>query len=164
MPSRLAMSWLPCAPGLLLSWLLLAAPVQAQEAASSSVTVITSPGLPAQDLSRATLQAIYLMRLRQWPDGTPIRVFVLPEGSQVHDHFAREKLGTYPYILQRTWDRLVFTGTGLAPEQVHSEDEMRQKVMSTKGAIGYLSAGPQSWLGVLAVARIDHEERTHVGP
>lgn len=145
---------------ILLCLLIGAAPAAGAE---DSVVVITSPDVRIQAPSRATLQAIYLMRLRQWPDGTPIQVFVLPESSEVHDHFAREKLGTYPYILRRAWDRLVFTGTGLAPVEVHSEDEMRQKVMAAKGAIGYLSAGPRSWLGALAVAGIDHEEMAHVG-
>lgn len=129
-----------------------------------SVEVITSPDRGDPALSRTALQAIYLMRVRQWPDGTPIRVFVLPESSELHDRFAREKLGTYPYILRRTWDRLVFTGTGLAPEVVPSEEEMRQKVMRSKGAIGYLSAGPHSQLYSYVLAADDRKEREHVHP
>lgn len=141
-----------------LLWVLLCAgPAWAED----SVAVITSPDRGEPALSRATLQAIYLMRVRQWPDGTPIRVYVLPESSEVHDRFAREKLGTYPYILRRAWDRLVFTGTGLAPEVVHSEEEMRQKVLSSKGAVGYLSAGPRSQLYSYVLAADDRKESEH---
>jgi ABC-type phosphate transport system substrate-binding protein len=119
---------------------LAAEPVAART--SADIIVLTSPGLRAPKLDRQTLRAIFLMRVRQWPDGTPVRVFVLPGDSAVHDRFVRELLGTYPYVLERTWERLVFTGTGFAPEIVRSEQEMRQKIQGTRGAIGYAVASP----------------------
>ena len=107
---------------------------------SDGLQVITSPERPAAALDRQALLAVFLMRVRQWPDGTPVRVYVLPSNHPVHDRFARELLGTFPYVLDRNWDRLVFTGTGLKPEVVQSEDEMREKVLKTPGAIGYVRA------------------------
>lgn len=123
-----------------------AASAQAEE----SVVVLTNPGAVARDLDRSSLQAIFLMRTREWPDGTPIRVFVLPPNHPVHSQFAREKLGTYPYILQRGWDRLVFTGTGLGPQVVGDESDMMNKVAETKGAIGYVSSEAKQHGGVPA--------------
>jgi len=67
------------------------------------------------------------MRVRAWPGGEPIRVFVLPDDDELSNDFCRELLGTYPYVLRSAWDRLVFTGTGLAPTVVRSEQEMRQR-------------------------------------
>ena len=115
------------------------------------IQVITSPDRGNVQLDRPALLAIFMMRVRQWPDGTPVHVFVLPAHSPIHDRFARERLGTYPYVLTRTWDRIVFTGTGLAPEVVGSEEEMREKVMKTPGAIGYLAGGKQSDAGTVKV-------------
>lgn len=109
--------------------------------AADAVEIITSPDLNAPKLDRQMLRAIFLMRIRQWPDGTPVQVFVMPGNSDVHDRFARELLGTYPYVLDRTWDRMVFTGTGLAPEVVRSEKEMRERVRQARGAIGYQLGG-----------------------
>jgi hypothetical protein len=40
--------------------------------------------------------------------------------------------------MRDTWDRMVFTGTGLAPTVVASEQEMRERIRSTPGAIGYV--------------------------
>jgi hypothetical protein len=126
----------------------------ASVAAPHDIRVLTSPDVQAPKLDRQTLRALFLMRLRQWPDGTPVRVFVLPGDHALHDRFARELLGTYPYVLERTWDRMVFTGTGLAPEVVHSEKEMHEKVQNTRGAIGYgLAASPQSRLVQLLAGR-----------
>ncbi len=36
----------------------------------------------------------------EWPDGTPIRVFVLPDDDPLSDQFYREQLGMYSYVLR----------------------------------------------------------------
>lgn len=97
-----------------------------------------NPDVQKDDLSKNALRAIFGMRLRTWPDGTPIRVFVLGEHSQIHAKFAKRNLGIFPHQLRRAWDRLVFSGTGQAPFEVSSATEMRASIASTSGAIGYL--------------------------
>jgi hypothetical protein len=89
-------------------------------------------------LDRSLLRAVFTMRVRQWPDGSPIKVFVLPDSDPLSDQFYRERLGMYSYVLRRAWDRMVFTGTGLAPTVVGTEKEMIERVRSTPGAIGYV--------------------------
>jgi len=115
---------------------------------AQAVEVITSPDRSAVELDRPLLLALFTMRVRQWPDGQSAQVFVLPDGSDTHEKFCREQLGTYPYVLRGAWDRMIYTGTGLAPNIVRSEEEMREKVRSTKGAIGYmrLPAQPEAAL------------------
>lgn len=78
------------------------------------------------------------MRLRTWPDGRPIRVFVLEDHDPTHNRFAKTILSIFPYQLRRLWDRLVYSGTGQAPNTVGSQEEMRTRVATTPGAIGYL--------------------------
>jgi ABC-type phosphate transport system substrate-binding protein len=102
------------------------------------VDVIVSPSLTSMQLDRSLLRAVFTMRVRQWPDGSPIRVFVLPDNDPLSDHFYRERLGMYSYVLRRAWDRMVFTGTGFAPTVVQTEQEMIERVRSTPGAIGYV--------------------------
>ena len=102
------------------------------------VDVILSPSLTDVPLDRSLLRAVFTMRVREWPDGTPIRVFVLPDDNPLSDRFYREQLGMYSYVLRRAWDRMVFTGTGFAPTVVRSEQEMKERVRSTPGAIGFM--------------------------
>jgi len=78
------------------------------------------------------------MRLREWPDGTPVRVFVLGDKHPLHERFCKQELGVLPHRLRRTWDRAVFAGVGQAPEQVSEVDEMIQRIATIPGAIGYL--------------------------
>lgn len=108
-------------------------------ARAAGVNIITNPDNSDVALDRALVRSIFSMRLRQWPDGRAVRVFVLPDAHALHVQFCREQLGTYPYVLRSTWDRLVYTGTGVSPEVVGNEKEMLQRVRSTPGAIGYVS-------------------------
>jgi ABC-type phosphate transport system substrate-binding protein len=101
--------------------------------------VIVNPSVPETKLSRSALRAIFSMRLRTWPDGSLIRVFVLDNHSSLHAKFSKKILNIFPYQLQRTWDRLVYSGTGQAPTEVKSIEDMHDKVASTPGAIGYLA-------------------------
>ena len=103
-----------------------------------AVDAIVSPSLTSVTLDRSLLRAVFTMRVRQWPDGSPIKVFVLPDNDPLSDQFYRERLGMYSYVLRRAWDRMVFTGTGLAPTVVDTEKEMIERVRSTPGAIGYV--------------------------
>ncbi|WP_081363476.1 substrate-binding domain-containing protein [Nitrosospira multiformis] len=101
--------------------------------------IVANSGLSEKNLSKNALRAIFGMRLHTWPDGTPIHVFVLPDEAPLHIAFSKEKLNVFPYQLRAAWDRLVFSGTGQAPETVASLEEMLAKVGSTPGAIGYLT-------------------------
>ncbi|WP_241235099.1 hypothetical protein [Amphritea opalescens] len=78
------------------------------------------------------------MRVTRWPDGRPIRVFVLPDRNPLHRLFVKQHLQIFPYQLRNKWDRQVFTGAGSEPEQVDTMEEMYRKVSQHKGAIGYI--------------------------
>lgn len=111
------------------------------EAHGAPVEIIVNPAQSAVPMDRSLLRAIFSLRLRAWPGGAPIRVFVLPDDDPLNAEFCRDKLGTYPYVLREAWDRMVFTGTALAPTVVRTEKEMRERVESTPGAIGYIGGG-----------------------
>jgi ABC-type phosphate transport system substrate-binding protein len=106
-------------------------------AAEPGPKVYTANGR-ADSLSTETLREIFFMRLTSWPDGTPIRVFVLPDKHPLHVRFSKEILGVYPFQLRAAWDRLVFSGTGLTPHMVETVDEMLERVRVTPGGIGYV--------------------------
>lgn len=118
--------------------LLMLSVVASPQEGAPSVDIIVSPALTSTKFDRSLLRAVFTMRMRQWPDGSPIRVFVLPDHDPLSDQFYRERLGMYSYVLRRAWDRMVFTGTGLAPTVVQTEREMIERVRSTPGAIGYV--------------------------
>ncbi|MEN8718882.1 MAG: hypothetical protein ABF296_01320 [Oceanococcaceae bacterium] len=95
------------------------------------------PGIAAFAPSVQQLRSLFSLRQRSWPDGTPVRIFVLPDAHPLHQKFCRDQLGTYPYVLRRAWDQALFAGTGVVPETVTDLDDMRRRVGATPGAIGY---------------------------
>ena len=112
--------------------------VKTEVQADNHYAIVTYPGVGEKVLSVNSLRSIFSMHLKTWPDGTKIRVFVLPDDDQLHQSVSKEKLNVFPYQLRSMWDRLVFSGTGQAPIKVNSSEEMLAKVASTPGAIGYL--------------------------
>ena len=113
--------------------ILLASPLAA------SAGIIVNQDVEGHSISVATLRNIYTLRQTLWPNRQPIVVFVLPDDHPVHEAFAKEKLGLYPYRLRQTWDRMSFSGMASAPIEVKDENEMRARVRTTPGAIGYTS-------------------------
>ncbi len=124
-------------------------------AAAGSVEVLVNPAQAHVSIDRDLLRGIFTMRVREWPGGEPVRVFVLPDDNTISDIFDRESLGTYPYVLRAVWDRMVFTGTGFAPTVVKSEQEMRERVHSTPGAIGYARNDEKSMLQLFLLGATD---------
>lgn len=100
--------------------------------------LVAHPDVATRWLNRDTTRAIFAMRQRTWPDGQAVRVFVLSNSHPVHARFAKEQLAVYPHQLQLAWDRMVFSGTGQAPDRVSDQAEMHEHVATTPGAIGYL--------------------------
>lgn len=110
----------------------------AVSAGNRPVVIVNSETTSNLLLSQNALSAIFGMRLRKWEDGSPIRVFVLPDDDHLHVEFSKYVLHVFPYQLRAAWDRLVFSGTGEEPVKVKSEQQMKELVGSTPGAIGYL--------------------------
>lgn len=106
--------------------------------ADSHYEIVTYRGVSQKVISVNSLRSIFSMHLKTWPDGTKIRVFVLPDEDHLHQSVAKEKLNVFPYQLRSAWDRIVYSGTGQAPNKVNSIEEMRAMVANTPGAIGYL--------------------------
>lgn len=121
---------------LLATWMLLLYLFCAHSSAAQVIvndSAIDFP-LPAQEL-----RLIFSMQKIYWPDGQKIQVYILPPNSELHKEFCVKQLEMMPYMLQRRWDRLIYSGTGERPVIVSSEVEMRKMISVTPGSIGYIS-------------------------
>ncbi|WP_136248352.1 hypothetical protein [Halomonas borealis] len=123
---------------LLCLWLLCGSAPWALAQDEGAVVLIAHPGVTTQHLTRDTARALFAMRQRTWPDGQAARIFVLPNRDPVHARFVKQRLSVYPHQLQLSWDRVVFSGTGQAPERVMSQATMLERIATTPGALGYL--------------------------
>lgn len=78
------------------------------------------------------------MRQTQWGDGMRITVFVLPRHHELHLQFSKERLEMFPYQLDRIWNKLTYSGLGVAPITVISPKALVDAVKQTPGSIGYV--------------------------
>jgi ABC-type phosphate transport system substrate-binding protein len=101
------------------------------------VVLISNPSVLAASLPRNFARAIFSMKVQQWPGDGGVKVFVLPDKHALHEAFCKNLLDVFPHQMRAAWDRQVYSGTGQAPVEVESEQEMLDKVASTPGAIGY---------------------------
>ncbi|MEW5786265.1 MAG: hypothetical protein AB1899_00285 [Pseudomonadota bacterium] len=105
---------------------------------AGATEIIANRSVAVSSLSLASARAVFGMRQVKWPDGSPIRVFVLPDDHPAHGAACKERLNLFPYQLRQSWDRQVYSGMAQAPSEVASEEELLNKVATTPGAIGYV--------------------------
>lgn len=111
---------------------------------AGAVDVIANKSVTVSQMTVANARAVFGMRQVKWPDGSLIRVFVLPDAHPLHGALCKERLNIYPYQLRKSWDRLVYSGMAQAPVEVASEAELVASVAATPGAIGYASRAPNN--------------------
>ena len=112
--------------------------IYASEQQDLPIEIYVNQSVPDKSYSLSDVRAIFAMRKKRWSDGEKIQVFVLPDDDLIHRKFAKSRLKMFPHQLRRIWDRLIFSGIGLAPTEVPSLEEMENKIAVTPGAIGYL--------------------------
>ncbi len=104
--------------------------------------MIVNSGVSTKEITTNEAQLYMTSRLKEWPNGVPVKVFVLPDDNPLHRRFANAVLGLFPYQLRRVWDRQLFSGTGQVPSTVANEAEMIRRVSTTPGALGYVESVP----------------------
>ena len=105
-----------------------------------AVEVIMHPSVSEPILTTSQLRRIYTMRQIQWADGRRITVYVLPRQHLLHLRFSKERLQMFPYQLDRIWNKLTYSGLGVAPITVSTPEDLLEAVRKTPGAIGYVES------------------------
>lgn len=119
-----------------------------------AIEVITHPSIKVASLTTSQLRRIYSMRQAKWANGMPIIVFVLPSNSKEHQQFCKQTLKIFPYQLDLIWNKLTFSGLGVAPTIVQTSAELLLAVKSTSGAIGYVeNITKEEDINVISIAK-----------
>lgn len=105
---------------------------------SSAQEIIANPNISSKTLNIQLARAIFAGKVRNWPDGQPVRLFMFKHSDPKHIKFCKERIDVFPRQLKRAWDRITYTGMSEGPTFVNSEEEMINLVTRTPGAIGYV--------------------------
>ena len=119
---------------LMLSMLFLAcSPV----ALAQQAVVVANESVDNTSLTQSELRQIFTGHKQYWSNGEKIHVVVLEDVHILHKTFCRENIQMFPYQLSRLWDQLTYSGQGVTPTRVSSQEALLNMVENTVGAIGY---------------------------
>jgi len=102
------------------------------------VHIAVAASNPLSSVSRSELIAILSLQKRHWDSGERIVILAPPITNPDFSRFVIERIGIYPYQLQRRWDRSRFAGRGRVPIKVSSPEEALQLLKTTPGALTFL--------------------------
>jgi ABC-type phosphate transport system substrate-binding protein len=101
--------------------------------------VIVHSTNPVDSISRQQLSAIYMKKVRQWPNRTEIAPVDQSPTSRVRERFSDSVHGKSVAYVTRYWHRVIFSGRGLPPFELSSSAAVAEFVSENRGAIGYVS-------------------------
>jgi len=107
------------------------------------VAVIANPSVPVEAIEKSELEDFYTGDIRQWSDGESVIVFDLKPKGEVKNIFY-QYLGKSTSRMKSIWMKNMLLGEGDPPESIQSEEELLEKVVSTPGAIGFISQAKTS--------------------
>jgi ABC-type phosphate transport system substrate-binding protein len=111
---------------------------------ATATEIVVNKTVPASNYSTEDVRAIFTMKKTAWPNRKPIRVYTLPDNNPLHKDFVKNKLRMFAHQIRRIWDRMTYSGTGIAPIELDSEQEMIDKIANTPDSIGYLNSTPDN--------------------
>lgn len=131
--------------GLLLAGLLGAGGVGAAHAEDGAPTfrIVAHPGNAAAQVDREFVADAFLKKATRWPDGEAIRAvdqrFELPMRRDFSERILRRSV----FAIRSYWQQRIFTGRGVPPPELESDQAVIRYVLSHRGAIGYVSANTE---------------------
>lgn len=105
--------------------------------------IIANKELPAAQLGKDDIAAIYLLKKKHWENGEDIMPINLPAQADARNRFTAEIFDSTPEKLGSYWDKMLFKGE-TPPVTQNSEQAVILFVERIKGAIGYVETKPQS--------------------
>ena len=114
-------------------------PATWQGLAQAGVQVIVHAGVPEIALTREELSRLFLKKVPRWPDGVEVAPVDLEPHAPARAAFTSLAHRRSVELLNRYWQRQIFSGRESPPPTVRGDAEVIAYVRATPGAIGYVS-------------------------
>jgi ABC-type phosphate transport system substrate-binding protein len=109
-----------------------------QALAEDVVVVINKENNNHIDL--AYVAKIYSGAVRSWPDGSAVVALDYPEDTDVRAQFSSKVLNRSVANMRAIWSQNIFSGKGLPPRVIATDDEIKRAISANKYSIGYMPA------------------------
>jgi len=112
--------------------------------AAPGFIIVAHPGVPAVD--QKFVADAFLKKITRWPSGEPIRAVDLRFGAPARASFSDLVLRRSVFAVRSYWQQRIFTGRGVPPPELDSDEAVLRHVRAHPGAVGYVSAGANTSL------------------
>jgi ABC-type phosphate transport system substrate-binding protein len=103
--------------------------------------VIVNASNNVSTITRDYLSQLFLKKTSRWANGQVALPVNLPSDSPVRESFAQNVHGRSVSAIRAYWQRMVFSGGAVPPEERNSDSAVIAYVAANANAIGYVSAG-----------------------
>jgi hypothetical protein len=148
--ARRTSSWrFVCAAAALL---FLAFPDAVARAQAPDFRIVVHPKNPIAHLSKEFLSDAFLKKTTRWKDGESLQPADLRPDSSARKRFSESVLKRSVAAVRSYWAQRIFSGRGVPPPELDSDDAVVAYVLKQRGGVGYVSAGAK--LGAVKVVPI----------
>lgn len=116
-------------------------PPATEEPAETSFQIVVHAENPATEMPAARIARMFLNKLKRWEHGVPAMPIDLETKSPVRQAFTRAVHGKSVTAIESYWQRMIFSGRGVPPDQMASEEDVLDFIRHNPGGIGYVGAG-----------------------
>ena len=109
--------------------------------AGEAFVVVVHPDNPHPSVSRTFLAQAFLKKTSRWEDGEGIYPVDRGAGAPVRRAFSEEVLSRSVAAVRSYWQQRIFSGRGVPPPEVASDEAVVAFVRRRRGAVGYVSPG-----------------------
>jgi ABC-type phosphate transport system substrate-binding protein len=108
-------------------------------AGSPPYRIIVHPRNPVASVDRSFLVNVFLKKVTRWGHGEALRPVDLAD-STPRRKFSEEVLARSVLAVRSYWQQQIFSGRGVPPPELASDQAVVKFVLQSPGAIGYVSA------------------------
>ncbi|HEX2730556.1 MAG TPA: hypothetical protein VHM70_03090 [Polyangiaceae bacterium] len=106
---------------------------------SVKLRLIVNPANPVNSVEREFLADAFLKKTTRWPDGEAIHPFDQRVDSLVRRAFSDSILHRSVAAVRNYWQQRIFSGRGVPPAELESDEAVVRRVQGDRFAVGYVS-------------------------
>ena len=119
---------------------------------SSAFVVIVHADNPATSVDQDRLSKMFLKKIKRWEvSEASVAAFDQMESADVRESFTRSVHGKSISAIKSYWQRMIFSGRDVPPDELESDVEVMAAVAGNEGGVGYVSADADLTDGVKTI-------------
>ena len=121
--------------------LLFALPTAVARAQASEFRIVVNPKNPIASANKEFLSDAFLKKTTRWKDGESLQPVDLRPDTSARKRFSESVLKRSVAAVRSYWAQRIFSGRGVPPPEVDSDEAVIEYVLKHRGAVGYVSGG-----------------------